>query len=53
MTRAAQRIECPGVEPVPLPEEATIIGGRAESWSVPCPRADDEPYEPFIVRGRE
>jgi hypothetical protein len=51
MKHAAKRIESPGIEPVPLPDEATIIGGRAETWTLPQPRTDDELFEPNIVRG--
>jgi hypothetical protein len=53
MAHSAKGIDSPGVEPVPPPEELTIIGGRAETWSVPVPRTDDELFEPTIVRGRE
>ena len=52
MVRAANPIDSPGVEPVPQPKETGIIGGRAESWSLPVPR-DDEQIEPNIIRGRE
>ncbi|HEU5470504.1 MAG TPA: hypothetical protein VFV67_07610 [Actinophytocola sp.] len=44
--------DSPGIEPVPLPDETILIGGRAESWE-PCAPAEDEPFEPTIIRGRE
>ncbi|HET9141809.1 hypothetical protein [Actinophytocola sp.] len=44
----------PGIEPIPLPDQTELIGGRADSWVVLLePVRDDEQYEPTIVRGRE
>jgi hypothetical protein len=47
-------MDSPGIEPIPLPDDTALIGGRADSWvGLIQPPTDDEPYEPTIVRGRE
>jgi hypothetical protein len=52
MVRAANPIDSPGIEPVPQPQETSAIGGRAETWSLPGPR-DEEQSEPNIIRGTD
>jgi hypothetical protein len=53
MRRPITQIDSPGIEPVPQPKEPAIIGGRAETWTLPRPRGEDDRYEPTIIRGRE
>jgi hypothetical protein len=51
---AVTRVDSPGIMPVPVPREVTVIGGRSEKWPRPRRGKDaDERFEPTIVRGRE
>lgn len=51
---AVTRVDSPGIMPVPVPREVSVIGGRSEEWPRPRREKDlEEPLEPTIVRGRE
>jgi hypothetical protein len=52
MRRPITQLDSPGIESIPQKEHA-LIGGRAETWTLPHPRNEDDRFEPNIVRGRD